>query len=665
MKNKLLSVLLAISMITVSGAFAPALAEEAGNTDTGLALETVIEPQYDAAGTFSNGLAAVQTDGLWGYINQSGEMVIPAKYQTALEFFGGEAVVAFEDGTMPEGEQSIYALRDDCTEILLTSPGYYTDASGQTIWSTQAPQHYNPEYTSLGTLRNHYQNDVLVAAGSAYLADGTRIEPAFKGMNGLTPWKATDFGFCQNYQDYMVLGPCVNGIIPCKALYYNKVSYGQCFFMDKDGKILNVFRSLDQLDDGGGQWGVTSCFAPDPETGLIAMKFAPEPSDFWTFVDDADNYASFQTVDDSLKFRNFIIRSDGSTWSRNIATAMKQNGKVVLLTYNNSAYSALGGKEYEDATMFSEGYCSVKEDGEWHYIDPDGNVFAVGGPDGGTAKAAAAGLFENGIAPVYDETSDTYYLVSRTPEDGVFPAVAGSDCIAGDVYFDGFTPGEETGGFMGFTDLGSLIVIEKDGKYGFAKLNGTVPDPTPTPTPDPTPDTGFVDVVKGSFYEAAVNWAVNHDPQITNGTSPTTFSPGDPCTRGQVVTFLWRAAGQPEPTITENPFSDVASTAFYYKAVLWGVENGITKGTSDTTFSPAGACTRGQVVTFLHRTVGEPAPASSSNPFSDVSSSAFYYTAVLWAVENNVTNGMSENTFAPGATCSRGQIVTFLYRALG
>ena len=174
----------------------------------------------------------------------------------------------------------------------------------------------------------------------------------------------------------------------------------------------------------------------------------------------------------------------------------------------------------------------------------------------------------------------------------------------------------------------------------------------------------FVDVKEGAYYYDAVLWAVNHDPQITNGVDPTHFGPNQNCTRGQVVTFLWRAVGSPEPASSSTPFTDVSATAFYYQAVLWAVENEITNGLSTTSFGPGRSCTRVQVVTFLWRTEGKPA-VSGSNPFTDVKSTDYYYEAVLWAVKNNVTNGMSATTFAPTQTCTRGQIVTFLYRAFG
>lgn len=172
----------------------------------------------------------------------------------------------------------------------------------------------------------------------------------------------------------------------------------------------------------------------------------------------------------------------------------------------------------------------------------------------------------------------------------------------------------------------------------------------------------FTDVVAGAYYEDAVAWAVENG--ITTGTTDTTFSPNVNCNRAQVVTFLWRAAGEPEPASSENPFTDVAPGTFYYDAVLWAVEKGITTGTSKTTFGPNDNCTRGQVATFLWRAQGEPEAASAENPFNDISSSAFYYEAVLWAVEAGVTTGTSKTTFGPNETCIRGQIVTFLYRAM-
>ena len=169
----------------------------------------------------------------------------------------------------------------------------------------------------------------------------------------------------------------------------------------------------------------------------------------------------------------------------------------------------------------------------------------------------------------------------------------------------------------------------------------------------------FVDVPAGSYYEDAVDWAVENG--ITQGTDDTHFSPDGICTRAQAVTFLWRAAGSPEPETRAMPFTDVPVGSYYYDAVLWAVENGITKGTSDTTFSPNMTCTRAQIVAFLWRSEKSPA-AGTANPFADVKSTAYYADAVLWAVENDITKGTTNTTFSPDADCTRAQIVTFLWR---
>ena len=169
----------------------------------------------------------------------------------------------------------------------------------------------------------------------------------------------------------------------------------------------------------------------------------------------------------------------------------------------------------------------------------------------------------------------------------------------------------------------------------------------------------FVDVATGSYYEDAVDWAVENG--ITKGTDDTHFSPDGICTRAQAVTFLWRAAGSPKPETRTMPFTDVPVGSYYYDAVLWAVENGITKGTSDTTFSPNMTCTRAQIVAFLWLSEKSPA-AGTANPFADVKSAAYYADAVLWAAKEDITKGTTNTTFSPDADCTRSQIVTFLWR---
>jgi len=175
------------------------------------------------------------------------------------------------------------------------------------------------------------------------------------------------------------------------------------------------------------------------------------------------------------------------------------------------------------------------------------------------------------------------------------------------------------------------------------------------------PEAPFYDVPADSFYNDPVIWAVENG--ITNGVSNLLFGSDDSCLRAQVVTFLHRAAGNPEPSSTKNPFTDVKTSDFFYKPVLWAVEKGITNGTSATTFGSYDTCNRAAVVTFLWRAKGSPEPTSTKNPFVDVKSADFFYKAVLWAVENGITNGIDATHFGPTNGCNRAQVVTFLYRA--
>lgn len=218
--------------------------------------------------------------------------------------------------------------------------------------------------------------------------------------------------------------------------------------------------------------------------------------------------------------------------------------------------------------------------------------------------------------------------------------------------------------------LGKLTVTDKDGKelsltkksdteYTFVMPAGKVEITPSFVKQAEEPSRVFVDVKTGDYFYDAVQWAVGKG--ITNGTSAETFSPEDPCTRAQIVTFLWRAAGSPVVNYAMD-LSDVAGDAYYAEAVRWALSEGITTGTSDHTFSPDAVCTREQAVTFLWRAAGSPA-VSGESAFEDVGADAYYARAVAWAAQNGVTNGISQALFGTGSDCTRAQIVTFLYRA--
>ena len=206
-----------------------------------------------------------------------------------------------------------------------------------------------------------------------------------------------------------------------------------------------------------------------------------------------------------------------------------------------------------------------------------------------------------------------------------------------------------------------IKLTEKNGKYTFTMPDSKVTVAASFKEEFPDLPNPFSDLAPSDFCYDAVMWAVGRD--ITGGIGNYTFGPNLPCTRAQAVTFLWRAAGSPEPETRVMPFTDVPMGSYYYNAVLWAIENGITEGTSDTTFSPDATCSRAQIVTFLWRANGSPA-ASGNSAFTDVASDAYYAAAVIWAEKNDITGGIGGGRFGSNNNCTRAQIVTFLYRSV-
>lgn len=226
-----------------------------------------------------------------------------------------------------------------------------------------------------------------------------------------------------------------------------------------------------------------------------------------------------------------------------------------------------------------------------------------------------------------------------------------------------WTKGTVDNGLQQYTSIYGTVVIkaQKPGGGGGGGIAAKPEEPAKPAAPS-EPEVAknpFVDVRESDYYHGAVLWAVKS--KITTGTSDTTFSPNEVCSRGQAVTFLWRAAGSPESVFAMNPFADVSANAYYYKAVLWAMENGIITGTSATAFSPEDHVTRGQAVTLLWRMANKP-DVSADISFADVSKEDYYHQAVAWAAEQKITKGTSDTEFSPAADCTRGQIVTLLYK---
>ena len=292
--------------------------------------------------------------------------------------------------------------------------------------------------------------------------------------------------------------------------------------------------------------------------------------------------------------------------------------------------AASGGTKITTATVFYE---NTTVYAHWTYIGGGGSSGGGGGYTYHTIRA---------ISGLNGSISPSGWTSVRHGWDQTFTITPDKGYAVAKVLVDGKSVGSvKSYTFKNVTTDHTIEVV-------FMKANGN-------------PQTGvFVDVAEGSYYEEAVDWAV--EKGITTGTGNNYFTPDGICTRAQAVTFLWRVAGSPTPKTEAMPFEDVLDGSYYYEAVLWAVENGITVGTSATTFSPELTCSRAHIVTFLWRAANSPS-AKTANPFTDVAADAYYIDAVLWAVKLKITVGTTLSTFSPDEGCTRAQIVTFLYRA--
>ena len=303
-------------------------------------------------------------------------------------------------------------------------------------------------------------------------------------------------------------------------------------------------------------------------------------------------------------------------------------------------------------------------------VDQNGKVTAVGvGTATITVLTKDGGYTDTCTVTVSNPSSSsgshtTYYSVNTPAKsEGGSVVVSPKSASKGSAVTVTVTPesGYQVSSVQAVDKDGKKLTLtdKGDGKYSFVMPGSKVAvSASFAQVQKPEEKDPYGDVSKDSYYYDAVKWAA--ETGVTTGVGDGLFAPEWVCTRGQIVTFLWRASGSPAPKATELPFTDVAADAYYAQAVLWAVENGITNGTSETTFSPDQTCTRAHAVAFLYRMSGSPAAAGST--FSDVAADAYYRAAVAWAVEKGITNGTSGTTFSPDDTCTRGQIVTFLYR---
>ncbi len=339
-----------------------------------------------------------------------------------------------------------------------------------------------------------------------------------------------------------------------------------------------------------------------------------------------------------------IITFDAAGGACSVASAVTTGGKLASLptptptregyTFSGWFTASSGGEKVTTDTAFTSNTTLFAQ-----WIQEGGGDNPGGGGGGSSSYRITVESSGSGTVTASRSSASAGSTVTLTvePEDGY--------------QLDSLTAADRNGKAITLNDKG-------DGTYTFTMPSSAVTVKAAFAPIDPEP-LPFVDVPDDAYYRDAVSWAVANG--VTNGTSGTTFSPYNPCTRAQMVTFLWRSVGSPAPSGESNPFVDVSEGAYYYDAVLWAVEQGITNGTSGTTFSPNATVTRGQTVTFLWRHAGSPDVSGSS--FTDVAADAYYSTAVAWAAREGITSGTTATTFSPYDPCTRAQIVTFLYRA--
>ena len=515
----------------------------------------------------------------------------------------------------------------------------YTDASDHT---------YTPDWAGLpaGQDWTFSSEASIVLSKQDFAADGSLLTYAISGGKAGDKITITLKASCDNYEDFTIT---LNVTLtekddqkPLTITGVGSVVYGQTLTLTTTGGsgTGTVTYRID-TDASTGEATI------DPETGVLTPVKVGSVSVIATKAGDNDY--------NDVTSAPFVLMIKPAT-----PTGEPNYTKITT-----------SGKTLKDAALTTKGSTLNPSDGKLEWVDDKGEPL----PDDTTVKANTTYKWRftpdddnyttlTGEVELYHKSSsgggwyDSYYTIKTTAGAGGSISPSGSVSVreGRDQTFT-ITPDKSYAVSNVKIDGKSIGAVKS---YTFENVSRTHTIEVIFMKANGNPQTGvFVDVATGSYYEDAVDWAVENG--ITKGTDDTHFSPDGICTRAQAVTFLWRTAGSPKPETRAMPFTDVPVGSYYYDAVLWAVENGITKGTSDTTFSPNMTCTRAQIVAFLWRSEKSPA-AGTANPFADVKSAAYYADAVLWAVKENITRGTTNTTFSPDADCTRAQIVTFLWR---
>lgn len=529
----------------------------------------------------SEGMVRIQKtingETLYGFMNTKGEVVVDAKYNEVAPFSNGLAAVY---------EYEKYDLE--------LSPNWVVEAYKDHIGFI--------DRTGNLVIPMIYEQVGRFSEGRATVCKNKRWGVIDDNGNVIVPFQ---------YTNSFSLGICSNGLMSFQ-------SNGKYGYLDKAGKvkISAVYDAAGQFVDGFAVVSKNGFYGMIDTTGKTVIPF---------------KYVRLGYFQEGM-----ALYSDESGWNCKYGYINSKGEEVTPVMYNK-AYDFSNGLAMVSVT--DERFSDPVIQDRYGFIDKNGNEVIP-------LKYSSAESFVSGLALVRENSPDHIGSMGGSSVSARFDGKPKS------IYID--TDGNEilsnNSKYWGIDFSGSIGVISRaSGSYAIIK-NPVYKEP-------PHAIGKFNDVMSDSYYAEPVSWAVEN--KVTSGTSTTTFSPSDTCTNAQILTFLWRAKGFSIPTI-QNPFDNVNGNEYYANASIWAYENGLVSGPS---FSENIPCTRSMVVTYLWKLAGSPKSTSSS--FSDIPADASYASAVSWAVSKGITNGTSATTFSPNDTCTRGQIVTFLYRSIG
>ena len=447
-----------------------------------------------------------------------------------------------------------------------------------------------------------------------------------------------------------------------------------------EGAIVYKCRTCDfsygEADDGKVRIDYINVNVPDPKTGYTPEYFGLISGEGISFADGGDEFTK-----NGIRW-GLYVNDSGVAENALFTSGMRYRATIYLRADEGYTFSKDQNAQYNPVVIVNGEAAEFETDGTLMTVK-----YEVNAPEISVSYINMSGIDFPEVGKTADRESESdepnYYECDNISwyEDGEYMGYDDTfkegKAYTVEMYIDTIRSGWDYTAKFAESVSASVdgFYVESDDIERFhdtsVRISYTFPileeekveepeKPTQTEKPQETKSNPFVDVIKGQYYYDAVLWAAENG--ITGGTSANTFSPDANCSRGQVVTFLYRMIGSPEPAAITLPFADVKTSDYFYKPVKLAFGSKITGGTSDTTFSPDETCSRAQVVTFLWRTAGQPEPKGKNNPFADVKSDSYYYKAVLWAVEQGITGGTSASTFSPDNNCTRAQVVTFLYR---